>query len=231
MIIWLPFNSLMWIVTWIAQLPRHFADTAELPWAQIKARSYAKDSKVNPLRTWTILVHVRWGIEFSRWCTAISWVANWIYCLPLFATVCDWWKHNQSISFRPKGTGGGNLLLHLFSSDPDAGSRLPWTSNAEMAIEATQRCKFWSAKPQASQSPSTLPDAQIGSNWPKDVQIISLYMLFMYIIYTYPLVVIHHNPKSVRLWFAGTWNNFDPGRSHICGKIFWRPCAIPCRNV
>ena len=94
MIIWIPFNSLMWIVTWIEQLPRHFADTAELPLGPDQSLQLHASLAAMSVEALNSLAGAQQSAELPTESTVC-------HCLPLFATVCDWWKHNQSISFRP----------------------------------------------------------------------------------------------------------------------------------
>ena len=103
-------------------------------------------------------------------------------------------------------TGGGNLLQNLSSSDPDDGSMLPWTSGASDPLrnDAVGISDFFPVG-----SPGFFPVTVNSARCPSCPSCPSC----------------PKNPKYVRTWFPG---NLDPGRSHICDKIFWRPCAIPC---
>lgn len=224
--VWDVYLNLIVIVKWMAfnsgknsqdsQLTRHFADTAELPLAQIKAQ----------IPSWQIAAWCIWAFMSVEALNSLAGAQQSpelpsIYCLPLLFA---WWKVSTNQS-----TGYFALAFAAF------GCFLYWsfcTFVAVIALEVGTCCR--TSPPQIQTTAPCCP----GRPAPQIRWETTLLEFLISSPGFFPVTVnsarcpscpscpsCPKNPKYVRIWFPG---NLDPGRSHICDKIFWRPCAIPC---
>ena len=227
--VWDVYLNLIVIVKWMAfnsgknsqdsQLTRRFADTAELPLAQIKAQ----------IPSWQIAAWCIWAFMSVEALNSLAGAQQspelpTIYCLPLLFA---WWKvsTNQSTGYFALAFGCfldafWMLFVHLLQW---AITGLRWEPVAEPLLLRSRRWLHAALDVQRLRSVSKRRDDAVGisERFPSGPG--------------FPVTVNSarcpscpnnpNNPKCVRIWFPG---NLDPGRSHICDKIFWRPCAIPC---